>query len=292
MTRFGEHQALHPRFERAVGARRVALARDAVEAVERLAHGEGERRPDFEDGEAVIDQGLEQLGRLVVGGMRLEDDCRLAREHRAELARLRRLVRRDPVVIELDARLDDHRDHPRKGVADAELGEGAAVLGKRGERRLRPRHFDRVERMGGAARRRHLGADDVDRRLAAGPLGRPLGDRGEACRARRDDLVAERGRLAEAAHAGVEMDLREARLDVSRDHRLGPLHRFVGRQMLPRIGPEVIAAEDEAGKRKPGRPGDLLDEAAEVRRRHAGVAAFLVDLVAGRLDQHPRLAGC
>ena len=37
--------------------------------------------------------------------------------------------------------------------------------------------------------------------------------------------------------------------------------------------------------------GDLLDEVAEVLRGHARVAAILVDLVAGGLDQQRQLVG-
>ena len=47
---------------------------DVVEAVEGLAQGEGEAGADLEDGEAVADEGGEGLGRLVVGGVGLEDE--------------------------------------------------------------------------------------------------------------------------------------------------------------------------------------------------------------------------
>jgi hypothetical protein len=64
------------------------------------------------------------------------------------------------------------------------------------------------------------------------------------------------------------------------------LHGLVGRQMLPRVGAEMVAAEDEARRVEADRRGDLLDEATEVGWRHAGITAILIDLVAGRFDQH------
>ena len=99
------------------------------------------------------------------------------------------------------------------------------------------------------------------------------------------DFVRQGRRLTGASHAGVEMQLGEAGPGVGLDHRLGPLHRLIGRQMLPWIGTEMIAAEDHSGGIKADARRDTLHESAEISGRHAGIAALLVDLVAGRLDQ-------
>ena len=48
----------------------------------------------------------------------------------------------------------------------------------------------------------------------------------------------------------------------------------------------MIATKNKMVPRKSDAFGDLLDEAAETGRRHAGIAAFMIDLVAGCLDQH------
>ncbi len=54
----------------------------------------------------------------------------------------------------------------------------------------------------------------------------------------------------------------------------------------------MVAAEHDP-RRIEADPGcDRLDKTAEVGRRHAGVAPFLVNLVAGGLNEHaPRRAG-
>jgi hypothetical protein len=88
------------------------------------------------------------------------------------------------------------------------------------------------------------------------------------------------------------MDLAEAGACVGRDHRLGARDRFLRWQPLPRIRSEMVAAQDDP-RRIEADPGcDRLDKTAEVRRRHAGVAPFLVNLVAGGLNKHaPRRSG-
>ena len=81
------------------------------------------------------------------------------------------------------------------------------------------------------------------------------------------------------------MQLGEAGSGVAFDHGFGPLHRLVRGQMLPRIGTKMIASENDPGGVKTNARRDRLDETAEIGRRHAGVAALLVDLIAGRLDK-------
>ena len=68
--------------------------------------------------------------------------------------------------------------------------------------------------------------------------------------------------------------------------------RFGGRLLLPGAGAQVVAAQHQRSGWKPLPPASRLDEGGEVRRRHAGVAAVLVDLVAGRLDEQGRVVGC
>ena len=151
------------------------------------------------------------------------------------------------------------------------------------ERRLGPGHFERVEGVLRAARHGHLCADDVDGRRAAARGG--LGHSSERSGAPGGDLVGERGALSGAAHAGVEMQLGKAGPGVGVDHRLRAPHGLVRGETLPGIGAQMIAPEDDAGGIEADPRRNRLDKGAEVRRGHAGVAALLVHLVAGRLDQ-------
>ena len=73
-------------------------------------------------------------------------------------------------------------------------------------------------------------------------------------------------------------------------HQLASLgHRLCGRFMAPGEGPEMVAPQDERGWRIALLRRDLGDKGPEVGGAHTGVAAELVDLVAGRLDEHDRL---
>ena len=53
----------------------------------------------------------------------------------------------------------------------------------------------------------------------------------------------------------------------------------------------MIAAEDELLERKTGSVGDVFDEAAEGGGLHTGVAAVLIDLVAGGFDEEKTPVG-
>src|SRR5262249_32480576 len=71
-------------------------------------------------------------------------------------------------------------------------------------------------------------------------------------------------------------------------HHVGVPHRFVCRQRLPWIGPKVISPKCKAIWREANTICKAGDKIAEHRGLHAGIAAILVDLVRGRLDQNER----
>ena len=81
------------------------------------------------------------------------------------------------------------------------------------------------------------------------------------------------------------MQLGEAGPGIAFDHCFGPLHSLICGQMLPWIGTKMITSKDHSGGVKTDARGDAVDEAAKIGGRHAGVAALLVDLVTGRLDE-------
>ena len=194
-------------------------------------------------------------------------------------------------MIEFDAGLDDGRDHARPGGGEAGIGENSAMGINRRARRFGRRDGERVQLFRGTARDRDLGADDIDRRFASRSRLCALGDRAEARRAPRDRLVGQRCRIVRARHRAIEMDLAEAGANIVLDQHLGPCHRRLGGQRLPGIGTEMVAAEKNAVPRQADAIRNAMDEVAEVRRLHAGIAAVLVDLVRGRLDQREGRAG-
>src|SRR6185312_4607303 len=94
------------------------------------------------------------------------------------------------------------------------------------------------------------------------------------------------GVVVGAGHRRIEVNLAESRFDEGGDHGAGAIHGDGGRLVLPRIGAKVIAAEDDAVGIDAFAGGHDVDEILEAGGGHAGIAAELVDLVAGRLDQH------
>ena len=81
------------------------------------------------------------------------------------------------------------------------------------------------------------------------------------------------------------MDFREAGFDIGPHHVARFAHRLLRGPVLPWIGPEMVAAEDDATQVDAFLSGQVFDEGFEGGRRHAGVAAVLVHLIAGGLDQ-------
>ena len=75
----------------------------------------------------VFDQLGEPLDRLVVGGVRLEDQVRVIVDDAAQLRRAVTLVVEHLHVVELHARLDDEADHALPGRPDARILERLLV---------------------------------------------------------------------------------------------------------------------------------------------------------------------
>ncbi len=132
-----------------------------------------------------------------------------------------------------------------------------------GKRALRGSGFgDRqlLQHMGGATWRGNFGADDVDGRRAAPPRDPVFGNPRQAGGPRSRQVIRERLGLAGTAHGGVEMDLAETGVDIGRDHDRGTAQRLFGRQRLPGIGAEMVAAQDEALHGEADACRDPLDE--------------------------------
>ena len=82
------------------------------------------------------------------------------------------------------------------------------------------------------------------------------------------------------------MDLVKPRRDIGRDHAFGLGHGDLGRLGPPRVRPKVIAAQHDPGGGAAFLGRDPPHQCREIAWCHAGIAALMVDLIAGRLDQH------
>src|SRR5678815_659203 len=81
------------------------------------------------------------------------------------------------------------------------------------------------------------------------------------------------------------MDLAEPGADVVVNHLRRLCHRGCGRLGTPRIRTEMVATEPEPIHWESDARGDIAHEAPEVGGTHSGIAAELIDLIRGRLDQ-------
>jgi len=294
--RMGEHGAVDGGLQVGLLGGQDELRLDGREGVEGFAESEGEGGADFQEGEAVFDEGAVGGGVLVVGGVGFEDDgAGFAATPVNEGGREGAVVVDDGGVVELNAGLDDDGDDAGPGVLKAGGEEGAAmdVEGMGGG--FGRGDGDAVgEGVGGAAGCGDFGADDVDGglglELAGGGTG-VFGGKAEP-NAAGGDLVVRQGRgIARAGHAGVEMDFAEASGGEGGDHDFGVTHGIGCGEVAPGIGAEMIAAEDEGSGGKTGLVGDGFDEAAEAGWLHTGVAAVLIDLVAGGFNKKEAAIG-
>ena len=144
-------------------------------------------------------------------------------------------------VAVFDARLHDHGQGSIERLLRARGSERGPMNLDRMQSGLRARHVDPLDGFERAARHGNFGADDV-RQLEA--IRRGFGREREPRGAAGSDVVRQGCAFAGAAHAGVEMQLREASLRVGRDHRLRATHRLFRWQMLPRIGAEMVATQE------------------------------------------------
>ena len=191
------------------------------------------------------------------------------------------------MVIELDSRLHDQRDRAGPRGAEAERRERFAMGVDRHADRGGSRHRQRAELLGRTAGCGHLGANHVDGSLPASGLPGTLGGAAEPGRALGDDAIGEGRRVIGAAHRAVQVDFPKSRGHVALDELLGVCHGDAGWLRAPGVGAEMVAAEQHPFGRQDCMGGDLRHVRPERGRSHAGVAAELVDLVRGRLDEHP-----
>ena len=246
-----------------------------------LAKGEGQQRADFQDGEMVRNEARERGFGLKIGRMGFVDDARNVQHRRAQRGRFRRVVGEHLRIAHVDPWLDHERDDLAHRVRDSLRREGRVMQFEGPARRLGRSHRERVERFRLAARNGDLGSDNIDQIAAAG---RFLRDGAKFCRAFGDRRFRQ-GAIVRAGHAGVEMDFREAGFDIGAHYVARFAQSLVRRPALPGIGPEMVASEDDPGDGDAFLASEPLDESPVCGGRHAGVAAVLVHLVAGGLDQ-------
>ena len=84
------------------------------------------------------------------------------------------------------------------------------------------------------------------------------------------------------------MQLEEPGPGIGRDHAFRLIHRPLRRKVAPGIRAKVIAAKDNLPLGAALLPRQIVHPRHKIGGRHAGITAPMVDLVAGRLDQHGR----
>ncbi len=224
--------------------------------------------------------------------MRLIDEVRLFREQGGKPRGARTVIQDDVLVAEFDARLHDDGDDAGQRSVESVAAENLAVDLQSVARLFEARGLDLRNGVVRTSRRGNLGADHINRHGASERGGRAFGPGSQSCRALRNRRVAQRLRFTPAAHRRVEMELPKAGPRVGIHHVFCLAHRRLGRLVAPWVWAEMVAAEDEAtgGQVFPAR--NVHRPAHEIGWLHARVAAELVDLVAGRLNQQRRPGVC
>src|SRR6266581_9796956 len=196
--------------------------------------------------------------------MCLKNKLRFVIEQTDEILGLFVVVLNDVVIAELHSRLHDKTDHAGEGGFETRLLEEI------------PMNIDRLScsRPGGglessqnvirATRGRDLGTDDIERHLMAGRFRDFLSNGCESQGTFSRCLIVECSRFTFATRRGVEVDLAKAGLDIGGYHRFGLLHRLLGRTMTPGIGPQMVAAKNDAVSREPLLVGNPADQRGEV----------------------------
>ena len=290
MAGVGQHFLVHHLHQ--VGARlgRHQMAFDGRQAEERLAIGEGQGRPHLEDGEVVAHQVPQRGPRLIVGGVGLVHQGPGFDEPR-QAARGGGPVGHDEVVAELHAGLHHQGHHPLPGRVQPAAAESRAhdLQGAAGV--LHPRGRDRVLVLLRAAGRRHLGAHHIHRRRATHGLMRGLGHRGQPCGALGHRLGGGHRRIAAQGHAAIQVNFTIAGLHIGPHQSLGLAHGRFGRAVTPHMRAQVVAAQHQALLGEPLLLGHAVQQGHEIPRLQARVAAVLVHLIAGGLDEQGEPTG-
>ena len=259
---------------------------------QRFTQAEGQRRADFQNGDAIGDHVVQVLGGLVVGGVTLKADVGELLQAGDQLGGGGGVVVKDLFVTELHAGLNHHSNDVLHAIAHALFGPDALVGGNGIPERLRLGDGQRVLRLGGAARNGHLAADDehgthgvrlFGLQLLIAAYGRLVQHRAPAG----DDLGLQQtlGVISDL-HAGVQMNFGEsgAGVLIHQLHRV--LHGLFFWQFLPGQGAEVVAGQNHHALRQADVLCHFQHHLVEVRRFHAGVAAELVHLIGGGLNQN------
>ena len=166
VARLALHRCQHHLLQRQ-GRRHVELALDVGQCPECLAQRKRDARSHFEDREVIAHQRREGRRRLIVGGVRFIDQTRLTFNALREFACLGGLIVDHFVMIELHAGLHDQRHDARPGILQAALQKCLAMGVERCSDGGWRRDSQRLERFGRATGCRYLGADHINRWLAA-----------------------------------------------------------------------------------------------------------------------------
>src|SRR5271166_551281 len=208
-----------------------------------FAKSKAQRRADFQNCEMRCDKVGERGLGLKVGRMGLEDDARNAQDRRAQRRRFRLGVGEHLRIAHIDPGLNHQRDDFAYRIANPFFYEGRAMEIERSSGGLGSSHRQRVERLGLAPRNGNLRPDGIDE-VPAGV--RRFRDGAERRRAFGDRLFRQ-GAVVRAWHAGVEMNLGKAGLDIGPHHVAGLTHGVHHGLAFPGIGSEMIAAQDDPG---------------------------------------------
>ena len=260
----------------------------------------GQSRSYFQNTDSVFHQLTQMIFCLVIGGMSFEHQCGIVFDSCHESGGFCTVVFGTAGIFFLHAGLNHHADHMLPGFVKTGLLKGfpEGFHGCPEIFRLCDLYAG-VRFILGTARDRDFASHNIGgmNRFRMALSARAEGFFRDRCKARAsacDDLVRKTGIRIVACHlhACIDMDLGKSCQYILTDQLFRFRHCLLFVIVCEGERPEMVSAQNDMIHRQAGLIRKIFDQCHKIGRLHAGIAAILVYLVCGCLDQQGSACGC
>src|SRR5690606_8018112 len=264
---------------------------DLIKPIKRLAQCEGETGTDFEDRKTIPYQRRQRFNRLIICRVRLKDKIRHLLKRVAQRCSFRAIIEDHILIAKLNPGLNHQADSARKSLLKPDCSKSFAMYCNGFKCRLRLGHFKLADLFHCSAWYRNFRTNDIGWKFKPCFGSSFFSNLGETCRAFCSFCVAKRNRLSGTSHRSIKMNFGKACTNETINHDFSFAHGFTGGQVLPRIWPQMVTAQNEALSIKANICGYFFYKTAKICGCHARISAILINLIACRLNQHIRAHG-
>ena len=261
-----------------------------------LTQTKGQSRTDLQDSNTISDHVVQIGCGLVVGRVTLEADVGELLQSGAQVNGCGGVVVEHLLIAKLHTGLDNDCDNVLHALANAFLSPDALIGGNGITECFGLGDSQRILCLGCTTGDGHFTADNEHRAHCIRLLSLQFlvalhSSLVQLCTTASDDLGLEQTfRVVCNLHAGIQMDLGKAGACILVNQFHGVFHCFGLRQLLPSQGSEVVACQNHHVFGQTDVACHFQDHLVEISGLHAGVAAKLVDLIGGCLDQNRDVA--